>query len=285
MDKKLIQFYVFFIIMLFLFIMIFPNLFSNLHNHINYLQHKIIIAFKLNEDTEININRDLGNVIIMFDDGWKTQYTVGYRYMEKKNMRGSIAIIPSLVGEKDYMDIGHLYQLDSDNWDLLSHTYSHYILSEITADEQLKEINKVDQWFNQKGFNKPHKILIYPEGKYNDDTIEVLKKLNYVSGRGVNDGFNPPIPRDLYNIKVKNVLTYVPVNEVEKWIDYAVNNKQTLILLFHKLEGEVDKYNMKYNEKNFYEIIDYLDKKREFLNIITYLEWMEINIDKIQISQ
>ena len=38
----------------------------------------------------------------MFDDGWKSQYEIAYKYMIKKNMRGSIAIIPSVVDDSSY---------------------------------------------------------------------------------------------------------------------------------------------------------------------------------------
>jgi peptidoglycan/xylan/chitin deacetylase (PgdA/CDA1 family) len=211
----------------------------------------------------------------MFDDGWKTQYKVAYKYMHKKKIRGSIAIIPSLIGEPDYMDKNELYRLYNDNWDLLNHTYNHIILNKNNKDDQLIEINKGDKWLKKNSFINPNKILIYPEGKYNSNTINIMEKLNYVSGRSVDEGFNPKIPTDMYNIKVKNVLTGIKPEEVNSWIDYAIKNNLTVILLFHKLENDFDELLMKYKVKDFYKIIDYIDSRRKDLNIITYSDWIQ----------
>lgn len=278
MHKNLLKFYMFSVIMLFVFINIFPSIFININNCLNYIKVKTLIAFEWKKDIEISIYKDRGNVIIALDDGWKTQYTVGYNYMHKKKMRGSIAVIPSLIGQNGYMNMGDLYKLYDDNWDLLNHTYSHIILSKNNMSKQTNDINKADEWFCKNGFVNPSKILIYPEGEYNSNTITIMRELNYISGRSTEDGFNPKMPLNLYDIKVKNVFSNTPPNDVNDWIDYTINNKLTLILLFHKLENDVDKSLMKYKKENFYKIVDYIDKKRDDLNIITYSEWMQTDI-------
>jgi len=51
---------------------------------------------------EVNIYNSRSNVIIMMDDGWESQYRIGYNYMEKYNIKGSIAVIPSHVGTGIY---------------------------------------------------------------------------------------------------------------------------------------------------------------------------------------
>jgi peptidoglycan/xylan/chitin deacetylase (PgdA/CDA1 family) len=233
------------------------------------------MAFAKNKNSEINIYQNKANVIIMLDDGWKTQYTVGYNYMHQKKIRGSIAVIPGLIGEDGYMNKSDLYRLYDDDWDLLNHTYNHMVLSENNVDNQIYEINKANEWLNKQGFINPNKILIYPEGEYNPNTITVMKKLGYISGRSVLDGFNPKIPTDLYEIKVKNVLSDTDPNDVNAWIDHAISNNLTVVLLFHRFENDVDKTQMKYKEKDFYKIIDYIDKRRNELNIITYSDWIQ----------
>jgi len=165
--------------------------------------------------------------------------------------------------------------LHDKNWDLLNHTYSHSTLINIDISEQELEIKQGDDWLKENGFNTQNNILIYPEGKYNSDTIAIMEKLNYISGRSVEDGYNFKYPEDLYSIKVKNVLTTTKTKWVKSWIDHAIENNLTLILLFHKIENIVDDSEMIYREKDYYEIIDYIDMKRDKLNIITYSEWIQ----------
>lgn len=275
MDKNLGQLYIYFIIAFIIFINIFSDIFININNSIDYLANKTMIVFGENKDNKVNIYDNKANVIIMLDDAWKTQYTIGFNYMNKRNIRGSIAVIPELIGAPDYMNKSDLSNLYNQNWDLLNHTYSHINLSNKKIDKQFSEINKANKWLLNRGFINPNKVLIYPEGKYDQNTIKIIKKLSYISGRSTKEGFNDKIPTNLYEIKVKNVLTNINPNTVNGWIDYAIENNLTIILLFHKLENKVDKTLMKYKEKDFYKIIDYIDKKRDNINIIIYTEWMQ----------
>jgi peptidoglycan/xylan/chitin deacetylase (PgdA/CDA1 family) len=275
MKKNMLIFYTSLIFTLLLFINIFPNIFYNINNSFDFLKIKTELIFNKNNEKEIFIYQNKANIIVMFDDGWKTQYTKGFKYMEKKNMRGSIAIISNAIDQSMYLNKGELNELHNKNWDLLNHTCYHNVLINTDISEQEEEIKQGGDWLKEKGFNNQNNILIYPEGKYNSDTIDIMKKLNYVSGRSVEDGYNFKYPKDLYRIKVKNVLTTTKTEWVESWIDYAIANNLTLILLFHKIENETDDSKMIYKEKDFNKIIDYIDKNREKLNIITYSEWIQ----------
>ena len=210
----------------------------------------------------------------MFDDGWKSQFTVGYNYMKKKNMVGSISIIPQMVGEIDYINKGDFQTLHNSDWDLLNHTYSHKNLSKIDDDEQFYEISRADNWLSKNSLSDSPKILVYPEGDYTPYTRDILATLGYVSGRSTLEGFNPKAPKDLYEIKVKSILNSTKVSDVYEWINYTIENNLTLILLFHRLEDNADDSFMKYRKDDFYMIIDYIDKKRNDLNIITYSDWI-----------
>ena len=274
MDKNLLKLYIFFLIFFFILIKIFPNLFSNINNDISLIKSNNIMLFEKKENNEVNIYENRGNVILMFDDGLKTQYTIAFDYMNKKKLRGSISVITDSVGEPDYINKSELYEMYNNNWDILNHTSNHIILNKSNINKQKKEIEKADKWLFNNNFHSQYNVLVYPEGRHNTDTYNIMKKLNYVSGRGIEDGFNENIPNDLYDIKIKNVITNVEPEEVFKWIDYAKENKLTLILLFHKLENNIDETNMKYNINNFYKIIDYINKKRKYVNVITYSDWI-----------
>ncbi|MDD2469331.1 MAG: polysaccharide deacetylase family protein [Bacilli bacterium] len=274
-NKNLLKLYIYLCIALCLCVCLFPTIFVRTINTIDYIKVKTLLVFQGNDDYETNIYVNKGNIIIMFDDGWKSQYTIGYEYMRGKDMKGSIAIIPKNIGESGYMNKANLYELYNQNWDLLNHTYDHLVLNDSNINKQIKSITRGSKWLEKNGFINHHRVLIYPEGKYNDNTIKALNNMNYTSTRGIESGFNLNQPGNLYDIKVKNILPNTKVNEVKEWINYIIDNNLTLILLFHKLDNNIDKTKMKYKKKDFYKIIDYIDTNKNNLNIITYSEWLE----------
>ncbi|MDD2409930.1 MAG: polysaccharide deacetylase family protein [Bacilli bacterium] len=280
MDKNLIKLYIFFTILLVVLVNVFPSIFPSINSVINYTKTKILSTFNNTNTKEINIYEDRANIIIMFDDGWKSQYTVAYNYMSKKKLRGCVAVITKAIEQKNYMTKSDLYILYNNNWDLLNHTYDHKNLNTISEDEQSYEIETANIWLEKNGFINPNKILIYPEGGYNLQTLKIMREKNYVSGRGVEEGFNSKKPTNLYEIKVKNVLYNTNPSEIVDWINYTIDNNLTLILLFHRIEDDVDGSLYMYKRENFYEVIDYIDGKKNNLNVINYSEWIQTIINK-----
>jgi peptidoglycan/xylan/chitin deacetylase (PgdA/CDA1 family) len=279
MDKDLIKIYVAFIILLVLSAYIFPYIFQNTYNNINNFITKTISIFNDDNTEEINIYEDRGNVILMFDDGWESQYTVAYDYMNTKKIRGCIGVITKAIGQKYYMNYSELYKLYNKNWDLFNHTHSHKNLNKIDEEEQSYEIKTADIWLDKNGFINPNKVLIYPEGGHNLKTYEILKEMNYISGRGIEEGFNEKKPTNLFDIKVKSVLSNTNPNDIIDWINYTIDNNFTLIILFHRIEDNEGDSLFMYNKEDFYKVIDYIDKRRNDLNVITYSEWILTTIN------
>jgi peptidoglycan/xylan/chitin deacetylase (PgdA/CDA1 family) len=281
MDRNILMFYVKFILMFYLLITFFPNVFVNSNNMINYIKSKIFVSFNESKEIEVNISLHKANVIIMFDDGWKSQYDIAYNYMKGKEMRGSIAIISNMIDEIKYINKGNLYQIHNDNWDILNHTYNHNDLKTLPYKKQYLEIKATINWLNKHGFNNNSNILIYPYGNYNNTTKKIMQQEKIISGRTIIEDFNQKIPEDIYDLKVKSILSYTKPTEVYEWIDYAIDENLTLIILFHDLISKPDNSPMEYSIDNFYQIIDYIDQKRKYLNIITLSDWIRV-IKQIQ---
>ena len=280
MKKELVKVYLSLAMFACLLTFVFPSLFSHLNSGLQHAAGKTLAYFAHPQNSSVNIDLDRANVIIMFDDGWKTQYTVGYKYMHSKGMVGSIAVIPSVVGDKNYINIGQLYTLYNNNWDILNHTLEHKRLSELSEEMQAHQITTAENWLINNGFSTSSKILIYPEGNSNTTTENLIKKLNYSSARYAEPGFNPQKPLDLYAIKIQNIYNTTSPETAKNWVDYAISNNLTLILLFHELDNNPGDFAMKYHPSDFYQIIDHIDANRHHLNIITYSDWIQSIVAK-----
>lgn len=278
MDKNLLKIYFWILVFLIVSINLFPNLFFNINNVYAHLKSKINNFIMKDEVINLNINMNGANIIVMFDDGWDSQYEIAYKYMKEKNMVGSISIIPSYVGKYDYMNKAQINDVYNNNWDTLNHTYNHYNLKKISIKKQISEIKKAEKWSDRNNFKNNIKTLIYPEGDFDDNNLYKIKQMGYDTTRGVIEGYNDFFADDLYNLKVKNINSNIPLSEVINSIDYAIENNKTIILLFHKLEEKYDVSLMVYKIKDFYKIIDYIDSVRGRVNILTYTDWIRISI-------
>ncbi|MDD4298330.1 MAG: polysaccharide deacetylase family protein, partial [Bacilli bacterium] len=158
-NKNLLKLYIYLCIALCLCVCLFPTIFVRTINTIDYIKVKTLLVFQGNDDYETNIYVNKGNIIIMFDDGWKSQYAIGYEYMRGKDMKGSIAIIPKNIGESGYMNKANLYELYNQNWDLLNHTYDHLVLNDSNINKQIKSITRGSKWLEKNGFINHHRVL------------------------------------------------------------------------------------------------------------------------------
>jgi len=231
---------------------------------------KILFARRNSEPPLIDPEK--ANIIIMMDDGWESEYKIGYKIMNEKNMPGTIAVVANRVGTAQFMNYAQLLFLYESGWDLVNHTGEHKDLAEIDRDAQEKQIAGGLKWLKKHGFTRGMDILAYPYGNFNDDTIDLLGQYNIRSARTTHMGLNREGETDFARVKSFVVMSDDTVREVQDAIDEAVHCGGTLILVFHKL-GDGDEFS--YAPASFKELIDNLDAIRDDVNIITYTQWLD----------
>ena len=72
-------------------------------------------------------------VVLMFDDGWISQYTNALPILESYGFKASFAIYPKAIDGKypDYMSWAQIETLSKNGYDIESHTYSHLDLDKL----------------------------------------------------------------------------------------------------------------------------------------------------------
>ena len=130
---------------------------------IKYLQKK---QFKFVHCDEI-LKYKKGNIVsIMFDDALSSSETA-IKYMETNNLKYSIAIIENYVNKKDNLKWEQLTTYKYAK--LVFHTLDHYDLASLSKKDQEFQLNCKNDLINSK-------VVVYPMGKYNSDTIDILKQ-------------------------------------------------------------------------------------------------------------
>ena len=222
-----------------------------------------------------DITEGAANVLFIFDDGWSTQYTEGYRILDAHGLKGSIGVVTNAVGNTNYMDEDQLDEVYDRGWDLVNHTKSHPYLNELTAEKQSEEILGAQEWMTEKGYTRASDAFIYPYGAFNETTVDILADNGYRFARDVHDGYVSGLTLEA---RTMNVRTATKPAEVIKRIDAAIQSGSTLALMFHKIGDEVDDHDMYYRADWLEEVAKYAAERKAdgTLNVLTVSEYIDI---------
>ena len=250
-----------------------PNVFIATNSLTDLLVVKVkFMVSKNDRDITNDIDPEKNNILIMMDDGWSSQYEIGFKEMLSRDMVGTIAVITSFVDQRRYIANAELFEIYTYGWDIVSHTVSHQNLNEISRKKQTKELLKAAKWLKSHNFTRGLDTVVYPYGEYNQETLEIMKENNIINGRTTryelnDDSYINRLEVDCFVVLYDDTTFYI-----KGLIDEALLQDKTLILVFHKY-GEDDEYS--YDTNKFIEVLDYLNEIRDKINIITYSQWTE----------
>jgi peptidoglycan/xylan/chitin deacetylase (PgdA/CDA1 family) len=116
-------------------------------------------------------------VIITLDDGYEDNYTNAYPILKEYNFPATVFLISGFIGQPHYLNNNEILQMR----DLVSfqdHTVTHRSLATLSAAVQEHELSASKQAIEALTGQKVFAVA-YPDGSYNQTTIEIAKQLGY----------------------------------------------------------------------------------------------------------
>lgn len=156
------------------------DLFKSHMEHIAHRGYKTLRFDDLNsEDKE---RYDSKKIIIAFDDGWKSNYTMIYDLMKSLGLKYNIYLTIGEIGKNpDYLTWEQVKKMHEDGLvGFGAHTYTHPDMSDISKIDTELEFKKADLIFEQHlGFSPLD--FCYPFGYYSEESNEYISShLNYI---------------------------------------------------------------------------------------------------------
>lgn len=177
---------------------------------------------------------------LTFDDGIKSQINNGIPLLNKYLMKATFYILSGKLDGNWYMNPQDVINLSRDGHHIASHTIDHPDLTKLSTSALDRQLSK-SQTDLQNLIGLPVKDFSTPYGRYNSSVLSQIKKY-YTSHRTVKIGYNTKSGFDQYQLKVQNILNTTRSSEIQSWIQQAKNNNSWLILAYHSVTSNPDKY-------------------------------------------
>ena len=113
---------------------------------------------------------------VTFDDGYEDVYTNAFPLLKKYEIKATLFMPTSLIGEEGYLDEDQLRELQNSGYvDVESHTVSHEDLSRLSTDEIENEFRESKRTLEDI-LDKTVNVIAYPGGYVNSDVEEIAGK-------------------------------------------------------------------------------------------------------------
>ena len=193
-----------------------------------------------------------GVVSITFDDGYD-ENLLAAQIMAKHGMTGTAYIIPNAVGQKNYLTLHELVDMQLRyGWEIAAHHETSF--TELRPDELENTILGVQQFLMENGFGKGAGHLAYPLGRQNTALVRPLVRKHFTTARVASMGPETLPPADPYLLRAMNVTNDTKPDEVAAAARRALENHEWLILMFHYLV-EKPSEPLEYGIKDFEKVI------------------------------
>jgi peptidoglycan/xylan/chitin deacetylase (PgdA/CDA1 family) len=203
-------------------------------------------------------------LLFQFDDGAVTDYTQGYRVLERFDYPATSFVNPNTIDTSGRLSTDQLSELHEEGWCISSHLMDHDDLREMDADEQAEQIGGAKEWLVDHGFERGAEYFTYTYGSYDASALELVREHHTLAFAGGFPGYGHPINRVL----VPRQGDPSPERATEL-IDATVEWNGITGLFFHTLSdsGEV-------TVSEFEEIVEYVREREENgeLEVITPVE-------------
>lgn len=253
MDKKLRKLFTMLAVCFLIVALSLPDVLFRSSAILQKLVWRITTIGQVAEHNENNTvyNRHQGAVLIMFDDGWQTQFSHGYQTMTDYGFVGTVAVISDAVGQHGYMELGELSEMYRAGWDMANHTEEHSWLHYLEIDRQKEEMLSCRAWLQYHRMRGAENYLIFPGGYYDANTFQAMEEEAFRAARSVEAYWNvmPSVRMD--HTTVLSVTPEISVSEIEAMLTETAAEKTVLVLIFHKFSDTPDAWGMSYAPQDF----------------------------------
>ncbi len=246
---------------------------DNLEMQIEYIKDHVKevkeLGFELEniKKTSITVNKEIDiPIVTLIDDDGSTNFTRLKTILDKNNLKCSLAVITSKIGDENNLSLTELQDLKENGYEILSHSHTHteqlYKENNEVTDEQILEDLEQSYSYLQNN-NMETKTLVYPYGGFTNKKryIMLAKQAGFKYAVNASGGINLEEVLDNMYLKRTFIIDSNGIDYYKTRIDSCIENNGWLIFGTHAKDTQ------NLSDTFFEDVINYvIEKKVEFLN-------------------
>jgi len=202
-----------------------------------------------------------GAILVQFDDSLASLTDVAAPYMDKYRMPGTAFVITDKIGlTAAYTTKDKLLKLQSNGWDIASHSSLTDLLTGMTLVQAENNITKSLRWLHRNGLT-PSSFFVAPGAQVNDGINAIIRKyfsVSHTAGAAYISLAWPLLP---HQNDIGLVLNTTSTATIQSWIDAVEADKSVGIVKFHNILTPAVNV-IDYPVADFKTVIDYLHARR-----------------------
>lgn len=203
-------------------------------------------------------------ITLWFDDAWLSQYTTGYKLVEKYSYKGAIAVPTGYMEFPGYTDWQKLREMQASGWEMTAHSVTHDCTYHESSDENIEyELKNSRDTMILQGLSAEH--YVSPCGVWNENVLNKAKKY-YKSFRQASGGLNTLPIEDNFKIKAFGVGNETTTQDVKNYLDQVKAQNAWGILMFHEIVANPDEFSS--TPQDLENILQLLNEESEEIEVV-----------------
>lgn len=199
-----------------------------------------------------------GVVSLTFDDGYAEHYGVAAPVMEQHGMAGTAYVMPDQLGDAGYMTEVEVRALhERFGWDVGAHHATPF--TDFAPDALARTVADVRGALSALDVGGGFQHLAFPLGKHDSRVVMPLVRAEFTTSRIAGGGAETLPPADPHKLRVVDVKSTTPPDEVGRLAARAHAHREWLILMFHRLVPEPAN-ELQYGVDDFERAVEAIDR-------------------------